>query len=189
MRIMSYAKLFLAVSVVALAVSACSSLVTINERAVTVQDIINMTKAEVGPDIIKRHIEVTRSQFMLDPDQIVRLKEAGVNDRVIKAMLDTDEAAELVDLEKSYSLYDYWFNYYNTNYPVNLYSYPVYPILNFSWDQGPYSSYRWSGESGRYYRDFPVGLPRIPAQYPLHAPRALEPGETPIDRKGAKPQK
>ena len=189
MKIMSYEKLFLTFSVVVVAVSACSSLAIINERAATVEDIINMTKAEVGPDVIKRHIEVTRSQFTLDPDQIVRLKEAGVDDRVIKAMLDTDEAAELVDLEKSYSLYDYWFNYYNSHYPVNLYSYPVYPIINFSWGSGPYSSYRWSGELGRYYRDFPVGLPRIPVQYPLHAPRSVEPGETPTDRKGAKPQK
>ena len=138
----------------------CSSFVNVPERKVTFDDIISMSKAEVGGGVIKRQIAVTRSQFHLDQDDIIMLKNEGVADEVIEAMIDTDEEAQIADLEKSYSLYDYWFNYFDTFYPLYIYDYPRAPYLYYSW--GPYANpiYRWSGTLGRYYRDFPVGLPR-----------------------------
>ena len=137
-----------------LVISGCSSYMAVEERKQTLSsdDIIAMSQAGVSSEIIKRKIEVTHSQFSLETSDIVHLKSEGVSDDVIRSMIDTDENAGLVDLERSYSLYDYWFNYYNTFYPVYIYRNPT-------WGAYLNPMYR-SGESlGWYYRDFPVGLP------------------------------
>lgn len=149
-----------AVTLAALAISGCSAFMAgIEDRTLAEEEIVAMSQAGVGSRVIIRKIEVTWSQFSLAAEDIIRLKGQGVSDDVIKAMIDSDEAAELVDLEKSYSQYDYWFNYYNTFYPAYIYSYPVRPYMNYM--NGPYVSpmYRWSDRVGGYYRDFPVGFP------------------------------
>ena len=177
MRIMRDVKKLCAFILAAFLISGCSSLMVENQRAVSVEDILNMTRAGVSADIIIRQIDVTHSLFRLDPDRVIRLKEAGIDEKVIEAMIDMDEDAEAVDLVKSYSLYDYWFNYYNTFYPMNLYAYPVYPVLYDPWSPGISPVYRWSGGMGRYYRDFPVGLPRrIPQRYLQGGERLKETG-------------
>ena len=176
MSILGDMKTFFTIGLAALLISGCSSHMVENRPQVSVEDILNMTNAGVGADIIIRQIDVTYSLFRLDPDQIIRLKEAGVDERVIEAMIDRDEDAEAVDLVKSYSLYDYWFNYYNTFYPVNLYAYPVYPYLYDPWSPGISPVYRWSGRMERYYRNFPVGLPR-------RLPRSLQQYEEQLNRK------
>ena len=154
-------KKFLFIMLAILAISGCSVFMVEDEvyRGVSVEDVVAMSKAGVGSGVIKRKIEVSRSQFSLDTNDIIRLKSEGVSDDVINAMIDTDEDAEQVDLERSYDLYDYWFNYYNTYYPVSLYFNRYYPLMNYSY--GPFhpAMYRWSGDMGAYYRDFPVGLP------------------------------
>ncbi len=138
----------------ALVITGCSAYLAVeeNERALSEKDIIALSQAGISSEIIKRKIEVTRSQFSLETEDIVNLKNEGVSDDVIRSMIDTDEAAGLVDLERSYSLYDYWFNYYNTFYPVYIYR-------NLTWGSYLYPMYRSSGRLGFYYRDFPVGLP------------------------------
>ena len=152
------------VTLVVLIFSGCAEFVNVDEYEQTLdaEDVIAMSKAGVGSVVIIRKIEVSRSRFSLDTEDIIQLKSEGVADDVIHVMIDTDEAAELVDLERSYSLYDYWFNYYNTLYPVNLYadpSFPLFPNMYYSWSQFVNPMYRWSGTLGRFYRDFPVGLP------------------------------
>lgn len=61
-------------------------------------DVIRMTKAQVGDEVIKAQIEAEKARFELSADAIIRLKEEGVSDAIIKAMIETagrtDEAGE-----------------------------------------------------------------------------------------------
>jgi hypothetical protein len=146
-----------------LVITGCSEYVKVHEyekKSVDTEDIIAMSKAGVASEVIILKIKVSQSQFSLDTNDIIRLKNEEVSDDVIGAMIDTDIAAEEVDRERSYALYDYWFNYYNTFYPVYRYNYPIFPYLYDSWGPSGTPLYRWSGTLGRYYMDFPVGLPR-----------------------------
>jgi len=159
MRLGSYLKGLCVISLTVFLVSGCSSFLAVNERAMTIEDVINMTNAEVGADIITRQIEVTRSQFILDPDQIIQLKKAGVDDKVLEAMIETEEIPAHFNWEYGYSPNEYWFNYYNQWYPVYHY-YPYnYPGYNYSSSAYPYSVFRRSGLVGRFYRYAPIYPP------------------------------
>ena len=152
--------------------SGCSALMEINERAISPQDVINMTNAEVGTDVIIRQIEVTRSRFKLDPDMIIKLKEAGVDDKVLEIMIDTEEMPEHNYFEYGYSPYEYWSNYYTQWYP----SYHYYPYGNqmnsYSPSVYPYTVYRQRNVIGRFYRYAPV----YPPQYDNRRRRWILPG-------------
>jgi hypothetical protein len=56
-------------------------------EAVTVRDIIELTHAGLGDDVLLALIEVDQSVFAIDAATLTRLKEAGVSDRVILAMV------------------------------------------------------------------------------------------------------
>lgn len=56
-------------------------------EAVTVQDIIELTRAGLGDDVLLALIEVDRRVFSIDADTLSRLKKAGVSERVILAMI------------------------------------------------------------------------------------------------------
>ena len=160
----------LVITLAVLMISGCSAFMTeIEERALVEEEIIAMSKAGVGSNVIIRKIQVTRSQFSLNTEDIIRLKKEDISDDVIEAMINSDIAAEEVDLERSYSLYDYWFNYYNTFYPAYVYSDPVNPFPYYTTGPSGYPMYRLGGIPGRYYRNFPVGLPRKPYDtYPFN---------------------
>jgi len=153
--------------------SGCSQFMNINERAVSVEDIINMTKAEVGEDVIMRHIEVTRSRFELSSDQIIQLKKAGVGDKVLEAMIDTEDRPEHFDWEYGYSPNEYWSNYYNQWYPAYTYYPSGYPTYSYSSSVYPYSIYRRSGLVGRFYRYVPI----YPPMWNYNRQRWTMPGE------------
>lgn len=55
----------------------------------TIQDVINLTKAGVADDVISYEIRVTRSAFFLTPEDERELQQAGVSRKVIRAMKDT----------------------------------------------------------------------------------------------------
>ncbi|HUT64096.1 MAG TPA: hypothetical protein VMZ04_09080, partial [Anaerolineae bacterium] len=90
MRAKYYVAGLLVAGLFVLMISGCSSFLNVNERAMQYEDVINMTTAGVGPDVIKRQIAVTRSRFELSADQIIQLKKAGVDDKVIEAMIETE---------------------------------------------------------------------------------------------------
>lgn len=126
-----------------MALTGCSTLSTTDPRAMTVNDIIMMTRAEVGPEVIKRQIDVTRSRFHLTTEEIVRLKQEGVTDDVLTAMIDTETRQDVFEPGRPVSPYDFWFNYYNAG-PLNYgYGYPY-----FVWQQ--------PGLVGRYYSYYPL---------------------------------
>ena len=58
-----------------------------NGEKLSVHDIINLSKANIGDDKIIRLIEKTHSDYRLDRYQIDRLRDAGVSERVINYMI------------------------------------------------------------------------------------------------------
>ena len=148
-----YTAVFLAVSLIVLVLTGCSSFIQINERAMLVEDIINMTEAGVGKDVIIRQIEVTRSRFELDADQIVMLKKAGVDDEVIEAMIETEAYPDYYNWEYGYSPYEYGSHYYNQWYPVSTHYPYIYQYMY------PYTTYRRADFIGRFYRYAPITYP------------------------------
>ncbi len=128
-----------------------------DERSLTEAEIMEMTRADAGANVINRMIDVNGAKFDLSIDDIVRLKKAGVDEEVIAHMIGTGDAAREADIDRSYDLYDYWFNYYNTFYPVNIHFYPIAAHIGYLSGRFHNPWYRWSGELGMYYRNFPVG--------------------------------
>jgi hypothetical protein len=55
--------------------------------AVTLRDVIELTRAGLGEEVLLALIEVDRSVFPIDAASIKQLKEAGVSERVILAMV------------------------------------------------------------------------------------------------------
>jgi hypothetical protein len=63
-------------------------------EAVTVRDIIELAKAGLGEPVLLALIEVDRSVFAIDTASLKRLKEAGVSDAVIVAMIKSGRQPE-----------------------------------------------------------------------------------------------
>ncbi|MDP2983143.1 MAG: hypothetical protein Q8O92_07430 [Candidatus Latescibacter sp.] len=148
----------LAAGLVVAVMGGCSTLSTVNPRAASIDDIISMTRAGVGSEVIKSHIEATHSRFQLSSGDIVRLKKEGVADDLLKAMIQTENissAPPLFDWENpnwGFTPYDN-FNYYN--YPTGYYLSPY---------DYPYIVFRQPGLLGRFYNYYPLDL------YPEYGP-------------------
>jgi len=156
MKPVSSTQAIVSVVMVLLLISGCSAFVNVSPREMSIEDIIKMTNAGIGTDVIESQITATHSHFRLDSDQIVLLKEKGVDEKVIAAMIESGEAPEYFDWEYGYSPYEYWFNYYNSWYPVYNYNPYVYPHSPYS--IYPYTVYRQRDYIGRFYRYVPRPL-------------------------------
>ncbi len=64
-------------------------LVPVSAGAVTVRDIIELTKAGLPDEVLVAVIDADRTIFTLDKDQILELKRAGVSKQVLIKMLRT----------------------------------------------------------------------------------------------------
>ena len=149
----------------------CSSFVTFNDRAMSIDDVINISKTKVDAEVLISQIDATYSKFQLTPEDIVRLKNEGVDDEVIKYMVESDITPDRFSWEYGYSQYDYWFNYYNAYY-YPIYDYYYSPMFHYRYGRMPYnspSSYydyptpyvsrRQPGMVGKYYRYYPLFPP------------------------------
>jgi hypothetical protein len=67
-------------------------------HALTNQDVVRMTKAEFGDATIVKTIESHGCAFDLSVDALLRLKEQGVSQPVIQAMLSTSKKAPTAEL-------------------------------------------------------------------------------------------
>ena len=152
MKSTNHVKILAAVGMAIFLLSGCS-MVAINERAISVDDVIRMTEADVGSDVIIRQIEVTRTRFELTPNEIILLKKAGVEDKVLEVMVETEGYPQYYGDEFGYDPYDYSFQYYNHWYPVASH-YPY--IYHYMY---PYTSYRRADMIGRFYRYAPIQSP------------------------------
>lgn len=72
---------------IALALLVCSTLAAGRAEAVTVRDVIELSRAGLSDEVLIALIEVDNSIFTLDAPQILELRAAGVSERVIVAMI------------------------------------------------------------------------------------------------------
>jgi hypothetical protein len=70
-----------------LVVVALLILLPVRADALTVRDILELTRAGLGDEILLALIDVDRSVFPIDAATLKRLKDAGVSERVIVAMI------------------------------------------------------------------------------------------------------
>ncbi len=115
----------------------CSSFSTVNPRALSIDQIIAMSDAGAGANVIKDQMLATGSKFRLSAEDIVRLKKSNVADDVIRAMIETGSRAMTVSEIDSF---DPWFGFY----PMT--GGGFYPYYGY-----PYEVWRQPGLIGRYY--------------------------------------
>lgn len=73
--------------------------------AITLREVIELSRAGVGEEVLLALIEIDQRVFPVDPDTVRTLKDAGVSERVIVAMvksgrtpnLEADAPAAIVD--------------------------------------------------------------------------------------------
>lgn len=58
------------------------------QKNLTIDDVLKLSKAGIGEDVVISKIRKNGQAFDLSPDQMLQLKTAGVSDKVIQAMLD-----------------------------------------------------------------------------------------------------
>ncbi len=125
--------------------------------AVTKQQIIAMTKAGVGDDVIIGLIRNSGTWYRLNSRDVIELADSGVTDKVIGAIIRTTEAPSDSSRGEYYSAYPYYGMY---GYPY-AYWYPWYPSFSFTYWGGFYHRpYYFYGNhhtgfgtygTGRYY--------------------------------------
>lgn len=75
----------------AAAVLFCSVLFSVtaavSASALTLKDIVELTKAGLGEEVLLALIEVDRGVYPIDRESLLKLKEAGVSDKVIAALV------------------------------------------------------------------------------------------------------
>ena len=76
----------------------------------TQADVISMVKAGVTDEEIMRRIDDTRTVFRLSSDDVIRLRNEGISDRVVNYMLDTYTRAVAAE-EHRRAQYDAEFHY------------------------------------------------------------------------------
>jgi hypothetical protein len=76
-------------------------------------DVISMVKAGVPDEEILRRIDDTRTVFRLSSDDVVRLRNEGVSDRVVNYMLETYARAVAAEQRRQdASYYDFHYGFY-----------------------------------------------------------------------------
>ncbi len=114
----------------------------------TVADVVEMTEAGLGDEVIINQIRATHSWFDLTVDEIIALSNAGVSDAVLSTMIATafDETSygtyDAYDYDSyDYDSYEYDDNYSNTRYVVVEDEPDVHTYLHLGVG---YHSYPWS---------------------------------------------
>ncbi len=90
-----------------------------DREPLTLKEVIELTQAGVSDDVIIKQIKATGASFELSTDDILFLKDTGVSDQVIEAMIETAQE-EPVRREV---------HIYHRPYP-RAYYYP-YPVVSF----------------------------------------------------------
>ena len=95
----------------------------------TNQDVIALTKSQLGDDVIIELMHVSGSDFRLGPQDVITLADSGVSDKVISAMIKAGESAQYADRSGGYYYYPpyYWY----ADYPFWSPWYPWYPSYYF----------------------------------------------------------
>lgn len=94
----------------ALALAGCAT-ATPRPAPLAQADIVSMTKAGATDEEIIRRIDDTRTFFRLSADDVVRLRNEGVSDRVVTYMLETYTRAAVAE-QRRQDRSDYYFHYH-----------------------------------------------------------------------------
>ncbi len=116
----------------------------------TINDVIALSQDSVSAEVIISQIKATDSYFRLSTDDIVALRKAGVNDKVINAMIQTGNQphGRRTGMAVYPSYYPYW---WYTWYPYSWYPwYSWYPYyygvsLRFGSHGGFYGGHYYGG--------------------------------------------
>jgi len=82
------------------------------KNPMTVNEVIALNKANVGDSVIFAQIQATQSTFALSNQEIIDLKNAGVSEKVIAAMIKTNKRPRKGDSSYVYVPYPYPYPYY-----------------------------------------------------------------------------
>jgi hypothetical protein len=104
-----------------------------NQRQMTPQDIVTMTKEGVDDSLIVAQIRATRSVFSLTTQDILNLKKEGVADSVIGEMISTTDHSVADEFyPRDYYYYnlgylygDWWWNSWGMPFYYPMYHFPV----------------------------------------------------------------
>jgi hypothetical protein len=79
----------------------------------TQADVISMVKAGLTDEDIMRRIDATRTVFRLSSEDVIRLRNEGVSDRLANFMLDTYARAAMAAQRRQDAYYynDFYYNY------------------------------------------------------------------------------
>ena len=78
----------------------------------TQADIISMVKAGMTEEGIMRRIDETGTVFRLSSDDVIRLRNEGVSDRLVNFMLDTYTRAAVAEQRRRDFDYQFSYGYY-----------------------------------------------------------------------------
>jgi hypothetical protein len=113
--------------------------------ALTKHDIIAMSQAKVGDDVIIKMIRSTDSYFRLRSRDVVELADSGVSDKVIEAMITTAHAPD-----GHGGRYYYYPSYYYPPY-YSWGAYPFYYPWTFGFSVGYYAPFYHRAYVAPYY--------------------------------------
>jgi hypothetical protein len=79
----------------------------------TQAEVISMVKAGLTEEDIMRRIDATRTVFRLSSEDVIRLRNEGVSDRLVNFMLDTYTRAAMAAQRRQDAYYydQFYFNY------------------------------------------------------------------------------
>ncbi len=96
----------------------------------TKNDVIELSKARIGDDVILSMLNISQSSFVLRTKEVIELADSGVSDKVIDAMLKSGEPGQRTERASGYAgMYwsgawsPYWYPYWS---PWNSFSYGGY---------------------------------------------------------------
>ncbi len=123
----------------------------------TVDDVIAMTKDNVGDDVILAQMKATHTYFRLTSNDIRDLKKSGVSDKVINAMIKSADqprtSAQTQTQQQQVAYYpysDYYWYPYPYFYDPWYWNAPVY--IGFSYRGGYYGGFGGGGHFGGGFR-------------------------------------
>ncbi len=112
--------------------------------AMTLQDVIDLSKAKVSDDVIIDQMRSTQSYFQLSTNDIIALKNEGVSEKVITAMIKSSPPAQSSSRSSGYYYGGYYYPYPYWWYP-GLYFAFRYPYIwpHHSHYYVPYHGFRY----------------------------------------------
>jgi hypothetical protein len=113
---------------------------TVQRPPMTVQDVIDLSKAGVSDNLIIAQMKSTHSYFELNTDDIIALKQAGVDDTVITAMINSQPRSAVPYYRRAYLYGDWYYPYY--------YGYDPWFYSPFYFDFGYYGHPHFGGFPG-----------------------------------------